>query len=121
VASRGYIAKNRPNARSFMQAYLEGIRDIKKNKEATVRLMAKYLRMDLEKDRDILLDTYDETIASDELEKKPFPNRDGLKLAVELTAKQRSISPIPNIDKFMDTSLLDELDRSGFIDQLYRI
>jgi NitT/TauT family transport system substrate-binding protein len=121
VASRDYIAKNRPNARSFMQAYLEGIRDIKKNKEATVRLMAKYLRMDLEKDRDILLDTYDETIASDELEKKPFPNRDGLKLAVELTAKQRSISPIPNIDKFMDTSLLDELDRSGFIDQLYRI
>jgi NitT/TauT family transport system substrate-binding protein len=120
VASRDYVARNRTNARGFMQAYLEAIRDIKKNKEATVKIMAKYLRMDLENNRDILVDAYDETIASDEMEKKPYPNRDGLKLAVELTAKQRNISPIPGVDKFMDTSLLEELDRSGFIDQLYR-
>jgi NitT/TauT family transport system substrate-binding protein len=32
VASRDYLAKNRMNARGFMQAYLEAIRDIKKNK-----------------------------------------------------------------------------------------
>ena len=120
VASRDYVSKNRANARAFMQAYLEAIRDIKKNKEATVKVMAKYLRMDLENNREILLDTYDETIASDEMEKKPYPNRDGLKLAVELIAKQRNISPIPAIDNFIDTSLLEELDRSGFIDQLYR-
>lgn len=120
VASRDYVAKNRTNAKGFMQAYLEAIRDIKKNKEAALKVMAKYLRMDLESNRDILLDAYDETIASDEMEKKPYPNRDGLRLAVELTAKQRNISSIPAIDKFMDTSLLEELDRSGFIDQLYR-
>jgi NitT/TauT family transport system substrate-binding protein len=120
VSSRDYITKNRANARGFVQAYLEAIRDLKKNKEATVKLLAKYLRMDLENNRDILLDTYDENIASDELEKKPYPNRDGMKLAVELIAKQRNISPIPNIDVFMDTSLLAELDRAGFIDQLYR-
>jgi hypothetical protein len=76
--------------------------------------------MDLETNRDILVDAYDETLASDEMEKKPYPNRDGIKLAVELTAKQRNVSPIPSIDKFMDISLLEELDRSGFIDQLYR-
>ena len=120
VASRDYVAKNRLIARGLMQAYLEAIRDIKKNKEATVRVMAKYLRMDLEANRDILVDAYDETIASEELEKKPYPNRDGVKLAVELIAKQRNISPIPAIDNFIDTGLLEELDRSGFIDQLYR-
>jgi NitT/TauT family transport system substrate-binding protein len=120
VASRDYVGKNRINARGFMQAYLEAIRNIKKNKEAALKVMAKYLRMDLDSNRDILVDTYDETLASDEMEKKPYPNRDGVKLAVELTAKQRNISPIPAIDKFMDTGLLDELDRSGFIDQLYR-
>ena len=120
VSTRDYIAKNRANARNLVQAYLEAIRDLKKNKEATLKLMAKYLRMDLENNRDILLDTYDETIASDDLEKKPYPNRDGVKLAVELIAKQRNISPIPNIDNFLDISLLEELDRSGFIDQLYR-
>ena len=43
-----------------------------------------------------------------------------MRLAVELIAKQRNISPIPAIDNFIDTSLLEELDRSGFIDQLYR-
>ena len=120
VASRDYVEKNRANAKGFMQAYLEAIRDIKKNKEAALRIMAKYLRMDLETNRDILVDTYDETLASDEMERKPYPNRDGIKLAVELTAKQRNISPIPAVDKFIDTSLLEELDRSGFIDQLYR-
>jgi NitT/TauT family transport system substrate-binding protein len=120
VASRDYVAKNRANAKGFMQAYLEGIRDIKKNKEAALKVMAKYMRMDLESNRDILVDAYDETLASDEMEKKPYPNRDGIKLAVELTAKQRNISPIPAIDKFMDIGLLEELDRAGFIDQLYR-
>jgi NitT/TauT family transport system substrate-binding protein len=120
VSSRDYLAKNRANARGFVQAYLEAIRDLKRDKEATVKLLARYLRMDLENNRDILVDTYDENIASDELEKKPYPNRDGMKLAVELIAKQRNISPIPNIDNFIDTSLLAELDRSGFIDQLYR-
>ena len=120
VASRDYIAKNHANARGFMQAYLEAIRDLKKNKEATLKVLANYLRMDLQNNREVLLDTYDETIASDELEKKPYPNRDGMKLAVELIAKQRNISPMPSIDNFMDTSLLAELDRSGFIDQLYR-
>jgi ABC-type nitrate/sulfonate/bicarbonate transport system substrate-binding protein len=120
VASRDYVAKNRPNAKAFMQAYLEAIRDIKKNKEPTLKVMAKYLRIDLENNRDVLVDAYDETIASDEMEKKPYPNRDGMKLAVELIAKQRNITPIPAIDNFIDTSLLEELDRSGFIDQLYR-
>ena len=120
VASRDYVAKNRANAKGFMQAYLEAIRDIKKNKEAALRIMAKYLRMDLESNRDILVDTYDETLASDEMDKKPYPNRDGVKLAVELTAKQRNVAPIPAVDKFIDTSLLEELDRAGFIDQLYR-
>jgi ABC-type nitrate/sulfonate/bicarbonate transport system substrate-binding protein len=120
VASRDYVTRNRANSRGLMQAYLEAIRDIKKNKEATVKVMAKYLRMDLDSNRDILVDAYDETIASDELEKKPYPNRDGLKLAVELIAKQRNITTIPAIDNFIDTSLLEELDRSGFIDQLYR-
>ncbi|HUK40235.1 MAG TPA: ABC transporter substrate-binding protein [Candidatus Acidoferrales bacterium] len=120
VASRDYVAKNRMNAKGFMQAYLEAIADIKKNRDATVKVLAKYLRLDLESNRDILIDTYNEGLASDELEKKPYPNRDGLKLAVELIAKQRNISPIPPIDNFMDTSLLEELDRSGFIDQLYR-
>jgi len=120
VASRDYVAKNRPSAKGLMQAYLEAIRDIKKNKESTVRVLAKYLRMDLESNREILVDAYDETVASDELEKKPYPNRDGVRLAVELIAKQRNISPIPAIDNFIDTSLLEELDRSGFIDQLYR-
>ena len=103
-----------------MQAYLEAIRDIKKNKEATLKVMAKYLRMELGSNRDILIDAYDEAIASDELERKPYPNRDGMRLAVELIAKQRNISPIPAIENFIDTSLLEELDRSGFIDQLYR-
>jgi len=120
VASRDYVAKNRANARGLIQAYLEAIRDIKKNKEPALKIMAKYLRMDLETNRDILTDAYDETIASDEMEKKPYPNRDGMKLAVELIAKQRNISPVPAIDNFIDIGILEELDRSGFIDQLYR-
>src|SRR6266850_2162377 len=72
VASRDYVAKNRMNAKGFMQAYLEAIRDIKKNQEATLKIMAKYLRMELESNRDILLDAYDETLASDEMERNPI-------------------------------------------------
>jgi len=73
VASRDYVMKNRPNARGLMQAYLEAIRDIKKNKEPTLRVMAKYLRMDLETNRDVLVDAYDENIVRTSLRKNPTP------------------------------------------------
>ena len=120
VSSRGYIAKNRDTVIRFLQAYLEAIRDLKKEKERTVRVLAKYLKMDLESNREVLYDTYDQSVASEVIEKKPYPNLDGIKFAVDLVAQQRNISTVPDPKNFLDTTLLEELDRSRFIDKLYQ-
>jgi len=120
VSSREFISNNRDTVKRFMQAYLESIRDIKKDKDGTVAVMAKYLKLDIKKDRDVLYDTYDETIASGEVEKRPYPNLEGIKFALNLIAKERNLAVPSNPKDFLDTTLLEELEKSGFIDNLYR-
>lgn len=120
VSSREFISKNRDTVKRFLQAYLESIRDIKKDREGTVAVMGKYLKLDVDKQREVLHDTYEQTIASGEVERKPYPNLEGVKFAVDLIAKERNLTTTPNPKDYLDTTILEELDRSGFIDKLYK-
>jgi hypothetical protein len=52
--------------------------------------------------------------------KKPYPTGQGLKALLELAAKERPDAAKIPPERIMNTSLLKELDDSGFIDRLYQ-
>src|SRR5215470_8361970 len=51
VVSRHYIAAQRDTILRFLKGYLEGVRDLKGDKEFAIAIMARHLRMDPKKDR----------------------------------------------------------------------
>lgn len=117
VATSKALIKSKPDlARDFMRAFVEGIHYAKTHRKETLDVLAKYLRTD---DKEVLDDTY-ESIVQTLVPEKPYPTQKGVQIILrELGAKDpaaRSARP----EQFVDTSIVKELDSSGFIDRLYK-
>ena len=117
IATSRALLKTKPDlARDFMRAYIEGIHYAKTHSRETIDIIAKYLRTD---DKEILDDTYDSIIQT-LVPEKPYPTLKGIQIILrELGAKDpaaRSARP----EQFVDTTILKELESSGFIEKLYK-
>ena len=62
VVTRARLASRRDTVMRFLKAYLEGVRELKIDKEFAIFVMAKYLRTDPKKDREALEDSFQEVI-----------------------------------------------------------
>jgi len=117
IATSRALIKSKPDlVRDFMRAYIEGIHYAKTHRKESMEVLAKYLRTD---DKDLLDDTY-ESILLTLVPEKPYPTLKGVQIILrELGAKDpvaRSARP----EQFVDTSIVKELESSGFIDRLYK-
>ena len=110
-----YLRDRRPVVKSFLQAYAEGLHRFITDREYSVQVLKKYLRVD---DKEILDDAY--TFYSQRLQKIPLPTLKGIKFILdEMAEKQpraRNVAP----ESFVDFSLLQELDQNGFFKQLWK-
>ena len=79
-------------------------------------IIAKYMRTN---DMEAVAATYD-YFANKIVPKKPYPTGRGIKALIELAAKERPDAAKIPPERVMNTSLLKELDDSGFIDRLYQ-
>jgi ABC-type nitrate/sulfonate/bicarbonate transport system substrate-binding protein len=102
--------KNRETARRFLKATIEGIAIYNQNRAEALRVMAKYHGF---KDPKVAGALYEEKML-----RKPYPCYEGIKKTMELydSAEMRKYKATD----FYDDSLVKELDKSGFIDQLYK-
>ena len=115
VTTQRYIAKNPDVMRRLTKAFVEGIHLIKTNPEVAKRAIAKYMRI---KDEKELAEAYE--ILGGLTQRKPYPTLEGFKnIIAELSAKIPAAKSADPRD-FIDARFLEELDRSGFIDGLYR-
>lgn len=117
IATSRALLKSKPElARDFMRAYVEGIHYAKTHRRESIEIIAKYLRTD---DKEVLDDTYDSIIQT-LVPEKPYPTLKGIQIILrEFGAKDpaaRSARP----EQFVDTTILKELESSGFIDKLYK-
>ncbi|MGZ8435612.1 MAG: ABC transporter substrate-binding protein [Candidatus Binatia bacterium] len=117
IATSRALLKLKPDlARDFMRAFIEGIHYAKTHRRETIEIIAKYLRTD---DKDVLDETYD-SIVQTLVPEKPYPTQKGIQIILrELGAKDpaaRAARP----EQFVDTTILKELESSGFIDKLYK-
>jgi NitT/TauT family transport system substrate-binding protein len=115
VTSQRFIAKNPDVMRRLVKSFVEGIHLIRTNPEVTKRAIAKYMRM---KDQKELDEAYE--ILDSLTQRKPYPTLEGFKNIIsELSAKIPAARTAEPKD-FVDVRFLEELDRSGYIDGLYR-
>ena len=110
---RGYLKDNRDVVKRFLKAYAEAIKVVKTDRERTIKIFAQRMRLD---DREILSDTYNYFAP-----RFSFPPRvdmqgikDTLDFYAETSPELRGRKP----EEFVDSSLMDELEREGFFKSL---
>lgn len=115
VTTQRLLAKNRDLGRRFLKAFVEAIHAVRTNPALAKRALARYRQI---KDEKQLEDAYQ---ALREIAKpKPYPSIDGFRTIIKDAAERIPAARTANPKDFMDTSLLEELDRSGYIDSLYK-
>ena len=112
MAEKSWLAANRDTAARFVRASMESFALMKKDKAAFNAALAKWFNI---KDPVTQNRMYQEI---EEIPLKPYPTVDGIKATLELydSPQMRRFKA----EDFYDASIMTELDRSGFLDRVYR-
>lgn len=119
VVSPTFLRQRPETIRKFMQGLVAGIHYAKTHKEESMRITARYMKLDYNKDRPALEETY-RVFIEEIVEKKPYPTIEGLQRVLEQIGEIYPEAKTAKPEQFVDTSFLRELDQSGFIDSLYK-
>jgi NitT/TauT family transport system substrate-binding protein len=115
ITTRRAIIKNdREMIMNYMKAHLEGIALFKRDREFSKKVIKKTLRLD---DDELINESYE--IFSKAFIPAPYPNLAGMKTSYEYVAATRPEVWKHKPEEFADSSFVEELDKSGFIKQLY--
>ena len=105
MLTRAFIEKQRPLAKNLLRSLIEAIHYMRTNREGSIRILKKYLRVDEAEATDATYEFF--ARRTDPL---PRTNLEGLKnILREMNAPQR------NPAEFVDASLLDEIEKEGFM------
>lgn len=111
-----FIRDQRETALRFLRAMAEGVHYFKTHREESVKAAATYLRS---ADLDAL--NYSWQVHAERLiPAKLYPSVKGMELVIREVAQRNPAAAAMTPEQLFDLSLLDEIDRSGFIDRLYR-
>lgn len=111
VARKSYLAESRPDMVNFTKAMIEGIHYYKANHEFSLKVLSKYMKVS---DREVL----EENFRGYDFPLKPYPAKEYFALPLQEVGKKHPQVLSENPDRFVDMSLVKELDTSGFIDKL---
>ncbi|HEY1372407.1 MAG TPA: ABC transporter substrate-binding protein [Candidatus Binatia bacterium] len=116
VGSRAYLKTHRDIILSLMRASSDAIHFYKTQKEASIKILSKYLQTT---DREALEETYRE-VSLKAVPDKPYPTLAGVQTILdELSAKNPKLKSAKP-DDFVDMSFVKELDDEKFFDRLYK-
>jgi ABC-type nitrate/sulfonate/bicarbonate transport system substrate-binding protein len=109
VTTKQLLATRRPLVANLLKAIVEGIRFSKREREAPIKIAERYLPGAA---RDEIADALDHY--SRDLDERPYARAEGFKIALDLTAQQTPLAKGVDIERFIDSSALRELERGGF-------
>jgi NitT/TauT family transport system substrate-binding protein len=116
VASKEFVRAHRDNVKNFLKVYVEGIKVLKTDKNFSVAVLGKYLKLN---DADLLSKTYD--VYREAYESEPYVRREGIVQALATMPEIAAKNPKLNPNDIMDNSLLRELDKEGLFKELYSV
>jgi ABC-type nitrate/sulfonate/bicarbonate transport system substrate-binding protein len=101
--------------RRVVKSYVEGIRVMRSDPRLAKRALGKYMKISDEAELD---ETYQ--LLKKLISVKPYPTLEGFRIVLDELSEKIPAAKNANPKDFTDTRFLEELDRSGFIDQLYK-
>ena len=116
ASSQKFLTQNRSAAARLMRAFDEGIHYFKSQRRESEKIIARYMRTD---NMEAVSATW-EYFAEKIVPRKPYPSAKGVKALLDLAAKERPEAAKAAPERFINATLLKDLDDSGFIDGLYK-
>jgi hypothetical protein len=99
----------------MVKSYIEAFHIVRTNSEEAKRAFVKYRKTREPKQLEDAYQTLRETVKA-----KPYPNLEAFKTIFKDVSDRIPAAKTANPRDFIDTSFLEELDKSGYIDGLYR-
>ena len=114
TTTKSYLARQRDLVRRVIMAHIEATHFFKGQKEDTKKIISKYSRIN---NPDYLESAYNATAKL--YDKVPLVTRSGVEVQIkEATARKAGMQL--RFEDMVDESIVRELDRSGFIDRVYK-
>ncbi|HEY7167939.1 MAG TPA: ABC transporter substrate-binding protein [Candidatus Binatia bacterium] len=104
----------RATLKQYAKGYLEGVRQVYRSKEETLAVLRKYTRVN---DAQVLSASYDESI--DAIEKQGTLVEAGVQVLISEQAKTDPKAKTAKPSDFLDGTIISELNKEGFIKQLW--
>ena len=116
ATTKAYLQKNRETVKKVIMAHIEAVHFVKTRKDESKKIMAKYARTNNE---DYLEAAYS---ASAKLyDAVPLVTRPGVEVQIrEAIATARKPGAQLRFEDMVDESIVRELDKSGFIEKIYK-
>ncbi len=117
VSRRPYLTSNRADLVNFTKAMIEGVAYYKANKEFSLKVLGKYMKV---QDRDVLEENFREY----DFPLKPYPAKEYYELPIQEVGKKDPKVLNENPEHYADMTLVKEIETSGFIDKVmqeYRV
>ena len=109
IVTRAYLQQNRAAIKGFIKGQIEGMHYVKTNKEGSLKILRKHLQIT---DAEAVEGTY--KFFADRLARSPHTELEGIKnILISIDASQK------NPAEFIDMSLIDEIEKEGFVQKLY--
>jgi NitT/TauT family transport system substrate-binding protein len=113
VSTRAHLSQNRDTSARFLRAFVRGVHRYGSDKEFSKRVIGKYIRSN---DEQILEASWKEVAPN--LLRVPRPSLKAVQFIIDGQFKDKN--PLPRPETFLDTTVIDQLERSGFIESVYR-
>lgn len=109
IVTRTYLQQNRAAIKGFIKGQIEGMHYVKTNKEGSLKILRKHLQIT---DAEAVEGTYE--FFAKRLARSPRTEVEGIKnILNSIDAAQR------NPADFIDMSIIDEIEKEGFVQKLY--
>ena len=113
ATTRDFIKDNPDKVRRYVQAYIEGTKIARTDPEAAKQIIAKYTKTDNKEDLDETYNTYVKF-----WEQAPYVSTTGMQTLLNYSVNPAGKTAKP--EQFIDNSFVAELEKSGFIKELYK-
>lgn len=114
TTTKNYLASHRDTMRRLTMALIEATHFLKTHKEETKKFIAKYTRQD---NPQYLEDSYNANVKLHD--RVPLVTREGTEVQIK-EALARKPGATLKVDDIVDDSIVRELEKSGFIDKVYK-
>jgi ABC-type nitrate/sulfonate/bicarbonate transport system substrate-binding protein len=113
ATTRDFLKDNPDRVRRFLQGYIEGLKIARTDAEQSKQVIAKYTKTQNREDLD---ETYNTFVKA--WEPVPYVSAPAVQTLLNFAANPAAKAAKP--EQFIDNSIVAELEKSGFIDKIYK-